>query len=334
MRHSEDAMPYGFRIVGNTTNERRLTDWAAAFRGCCECDERAEVNRESYLSAFAFGDDFRRHLAAMGSTKGYAGATWATWLWFDIDRDDIDQATRDARRLAAGLVDRFAMDADELLAFFSGSKGFHIGLPLSVCGSPEPSKTFYMICRRFAEAVAVRSAVTVDSGVYDRVRAFRSPNSRHPKTSLHKRRLTFGELMGLATRRIVELAAEPEPFDIPDAAPVADQAVRDWSAAVALVENEHRAAEARRGTVGKAGARLNRSTLDFIRDGATTGGTASDSAAGVGRHRLLFSAAANLAEFGCPAALAEALLTESALDSGLSPSDVRRQIECGLNHKP
>jgi hypothetical protein len=137
-----ETFRYGFRIVGNTTNERRLTDWAAAFRGCSECDERAEPKRESYLSAFAFGDDFRRHLAATGSTKGYDGATWATWLWFDIDRDDIEQATRDARRLAAGLVDRYKLDADELLAFFSGSKGFHIGLPLSVCGSRNRRKPF------------------------------------------------------------------------------------------------------------------------------------------------------------------------------------------------
>jgi hypothetical protein len=47
---------------------------------------------------------------------------------------------------------------------------------------------------------------------------------------------------------------------------------------------------------------------------------------------LLFSAAANLAELGCSLALAEALLSDAALDSGLSPSDVRRQIECGVNH--
>jgi len=334
MPHSDNAFTFGFRIIGGTTNERRLTDWSAAFRGCCECDERAEVDRESYLSAFTFGDDFRRHLAATGSVRGFAGATWSEWIWFDIDRDDIDQATRDARRLAAGLADRYALDGDELLAFFSGSKGFHIGLPLSVCGSPEPSQTFYKVCRRFAEAVATHSTVAIDSGIYDRVRAFRSPNSRHPKTRSHKRRLAFGELMNLTTRRIVELAAEPEPFDLPEPAPVADQAVRDWAAAVELVENEHLAAEMRRGTVGKVGARLNRATLDFIRDGATSGGTANDQALGVGRHRLLFSAAANLAEFGCSAALAEALLTESALDSGLSPSDVRRQIECGLNYKP
>lgn len=40
-----------------------------------------------------------------------------------------------------------------------------------------------------------------------------------------------------------------------------------------------------------------------------------------------------LAEFGCAFHLAWALLSESALDTGLSPAEVRRQIECGLNHR-
>ena len=44
---------------------------------------------------------------------------------------------------------------------------------------------------------------------------------------------------------------------------------------------------------------LNRQTLDFIRDGAEAGD----------RHRLLFSAAANLGEFGCLSDLAHALST-------------------------
>ena len=42
------------------------------------------------------------------------------------------------------------------------------------------------------------------------------------------------------------------------------------------------------------------------------------------RHVRLFRAAANLAEFDGPPALAHALLTEAALDSGLTPSAVRR----------
>ena len=61
-------------------------------------------------------------------------------------------------------------------------------------------------------------------------------------------------------------------------------------------------------------------------------GSTGTTAEPVDRHRLLFSAAANLAEFGCSTELAFALLGEAGLDSGLSPSDVRRQIECGLQH--
>ena len=46
----------------------------------------------------------------------------------------------------------------------------------------------------------------------------------------------------------------------------------------------------------------------------------------------LFSAAANLAELGCGFDLAWGLLSEAGLDSGLSPSEVKRQIACGLDH--
>src|SRR6516162_5755597 len=120
--------------------------------GYASCDPRAEVDRQAYLSAFTYGADFRRHLQATGSTKGYDGPCWAPFLWWDIDRaDDLDAALRDARRLAAGIMQRYpALDDDDLLLFFSGSKGAHIGLP--VTWEPTPSVTFHKAARRFAEA--------------------------------------------------------------------------------------------------------------------------------------------------------------------------------------
>ena len=134
---------YGFRIVGDCRNERRLVDWRAAFAGYAECDQRAEVNREAYLSAFTFGDEFRQHLTMRQTTKGYAGACFANWLWFDIDREsDLEAATRDARRLCAATVERYGIDGDALLIFFSGSKGFHVGLP-SALWAAEPGGDFH-----------------------------------------------------------------------------------------------------------------------------------------------------------------------------------------------
>lgn len=325
MSRSNDSWPaHGFRIVGDCRSDRRLVNWPAAFTGYAECDHRAEVDREAYLSAFTFGDDFRQRSDDWRvDVRGFSGPCGASWLWFDLDSEaDLETALRDARRLCAGLVERYAIDADDLLIFYSGSKGFHVGLPLSLCGSPRPSKVFNATCRALAQTLAERQRVTIDTAVYDRVRAFRAPNSRHPKSGRHKRRLAFDELLGLSLDAVLRLAEAPEPFDLPPAPSEIGIAVADWHAAQKCARDQQQAAADRRAAVatGNADVSLNRGTLVFIRDGASVGD----------RHRLLYSAAANLAEFGCPPALAHALLREAGLDSGLSPSEVRRQIECGL----
>jgi hypothetical protein len=312
----------GFRVLGNATNRRRLVDAGAALAAYAACDPKAEVEREGYLSAFVFADDFRRHMQETGSSRDFAGPCWAPWLWWDIDRaDDLDAALRDARRLAASILQRYpALDEDDLLLFFSGSKGAHVGLP--VTWGPAPSVAFHRVARRFAEEIAAVAGVSIDSGVYDKVRLFRAPNSLHPKTGLHKRRLSFKELLRLDAQRIRQLAATPEPFDLPAVTATDDRVAADWQAALQTVASDAEVKAQRRAAVADGAPRLNRATLDFIRAGAEQGD----------RHRLLFSAAANLAEFGCSPALAHALLAEAALDSGLPPADVRRQIECGLAH--
>lgn len=319
-----ELAPFGFRVLGDALEARRLADAAVAFSANACDDPKAETHRECYLSAFQFGDDFKAHLELHDTTKGFDGLCWARWLWFDLDRPNLDDALKDARKLAAFIVERYGLDDDDLLIFFSGSKGFHVGLPLSLCGTLLPSADFNRVCRRLAEELAGLAGVAIDTGVFDKVRLFRAPNSTHPKTGLRKRWLTFEELLGLKVERIVELAAEPLAFDVPEDPATNEQARLDWQEAVddlkrkAVAMNERRA---RIGT-GTSSGRLNRATFGYIRDGALSGD----------RHRALFAAAANLAEFGCPALLAHELLSEAALDCGLSPSQVRRQIDCGLAH--
>ena len=97
-------------------------------------------------------------------------------------------------RLHGHWLERYGIDGDALLIFFSGSKGYHVGLPSSLWEA-EPSADFHRVARQFAEQLAAVVGVAIDTSVYDRVRAFRAPNSRHPKTGLHKRRLEFGELL-------------------------------------------------------------------------------------------------------------------------------------------
>ena len=322
-----NTTPLGFRILGSTHNERRLVDWNRAFAAHCAADARAGVNREAYLSAFTFGEDFSHHLRATLSTKGYAGPCGASWLWFDLDRDEasggIEAALADARTLCVQLANRFGVMDDELLCFYSGSKGFHVGLPTGGF-MPEPGAMFHRIARRFAEQVARTVGVLIDTGVYDKVRSFRAPNSKHPRTGRHKRRFTVDELLHLSADRIISLSAEPQPFDVPSGKHCAVDLPAAWNQASEQVRSEAEAEAERRAAVmsGDAAARVNRATLEFIRDGAPTGD----------RHRLLFSAAANLAECGAPIQLCRELLTEMALDSGLPPADIDRQIRCGVEY--
>lgn len=288
---------------------------AKALAAYASCDPKADVNCESYLSAFTFGDEFRHHLESTGSTRKYDGPCWSPFIRWDVDRDDLERALADARLLVNSIEARF-QTGDELLVYFSGRKGFHVELP-TVLWQPEPTIVFNRVAKRFAVEVAEASQVEIDAKVYDKLRAFRAPNSRHPKTGLHKVRLTLEEFRRSTLDEIKSIAGSPRRFELPQVERRCDQAQSDWQAASDWVSQQAAT------SVSRGGARLNRLTLDFIREGAKPGERAN----------RLFSAAANLAEFPSVNELALALLTEPALDSGLPPSEVKRQIECGLSHR-
>ena len=310
-----------FRIVGPTSANRFLVDGNAAFNGYASCEACAQVEQEAYLSHFHYGDEFRKRADPYDvvNTKGFDGSCYSPWTWWDIDCDgDLERAQNDAQRLVATISNRFEVSGDTLLCFFSGAKGFHVGLPTTLW-QPQPSIVFNRVARCFAEKLAELAGVSIDTRVYDKVRAFRAPNSRHPKTGLHKRRLALDELNSCSIDHILLVAREPNPFDLPAVTSRSDQATVDWLDTIKHVERQDEVHRQQRAG-NNASKRLNRLTLDFIANGATNGE----------RHVRLFSAAANLAEFNCPSELAHALLTEAALDSCLSPSEVRRQIECGL----
>jgi hypothetical protein len=250
-------------------------------------------------------------------------------LHFDLDAAaDLAPALAAGRRLATTLLHRYAtLGEGELGIFYSGGRSIHLELPLP--HRPAPGPAFHLVCRtlagRLARLAGVPSiaGVTFDAGNYDKVRLWRLVNSRHGKTGLHKVRVGYDELMHLSPDGIRALAAAPRPFLAVDPPDLVDpQLERDWDQAAAAVAREREGKATLKVADPAAGGpdRLNRATLDFIGEGASVGD----------RHRLLFSAAANLGEFACPPALACALLMPAALDAGLAPAEATRQIECGL----
>jgi hypothetical protein len=314
--------PLGLRVVGHRAGRRRLVDWRAALAAYAASDPRADLDREAYLTHFTFPDaPFRSHFEPGGSEAGYNGPCGADWLFWDIDRENAPEAAlRDARGLCGAILDRYrSLDEDDLLIFVSGAKGVHVGLPCSLMGSPPASPTFHDAAKRFALVHAERAGVVVDAAVYSKVRLFRAPNSRHPRTGLHKRRLGLDELTFLTPEAIVERARQPEPFDLPEPPGTCPAALADWRAAV---ETSDRRAVERRAYAGRE--RLSRFARDFIRDGDLDAGR---------REVSIFRVAGELAELAHAhgvEGLVHALLEEPALDSGLSPSEVRHAIASGV----
>lgn len=310
--------PFGFRVVGAVSGARRLVDAAAALAGHCAADPRAEPACECYLSAFTFGTEFREHLAARGTPKGFTGPCWSAWLWLDIDRPgDPAAALADARRLAAFVLERYPkLSEDDILTFYSGGKGYHLGVPLT--HNPDPAAEFHRVAGRLAARLAAGAGVRTDASIYDRVKLFRAPNSRHPRSGLHKRPLTHRELFGLTPARVAELAREPAPCEVPSVGELIPELEQDWDEAAAAVRAEAAARAADR----PAGGRVQRETLDFIRAGADDGE----------RALRLFRSAANLRECDIPPGIVAELLTEAGLDSLLPPAEVARQIGCGIDH--
>lgn len=320
-----NACRFGFRIVGDCREARRLVCATAVLAAYCACDRLAQVEREAYLSAFQFDGSMRDRADAWQrlNVRDFPGACWAPWIWFDIDREqNIDGALFDARKLSAQLVERYALDGDDLLLFWSGNKGFHVGVPTSLI-APAPSPAFHQVAKRFALTTAERCRIAIDENVFDKVRAFRAPNSRHPKTGLHKRRLSFDELMHLRADGIQRLAVEPLAFELPSAPSTNSIALDDWRAAEHDATSRLHALDERK-RCGEP-AKLHRETLDFLRNGANTGE----------RHHRLYKAAANLFDFGASVELVLALLWESARDSGLPPKDIERFIrDASARSKP
>jgi hypothetical protein len=305
-------------------------EWVPLLIAAATVNPPFDPTREQYATAFHYDRSMLAHLKANGgSSAGFGGAVWSSGLHFDLDAaDDLAPALEAGRRLTTTILQRYTALAEaDLEIYYSGSRSIHVELPLP--HRPHPGPMFHLVCRKLAFRMAKLAGldavggVKFDEGNYDKVRLWRLVNSRHAKTGLHKVRLNYDELMHLTVDGVRKLATVPRPFMAVDSALTPTlQLESDWQQAAEAVIREQQSKAALRIEDAAAGGpdRLNRATMDFVRDGAGTGD----------RHRLLYSAACNLAEFHCPPRLAFALLMPSALDSGLAPTDAGRQIECGL----
>jgi hypothetical protein len=267
----------------------------------------APVGTEGYLSMFTYPKAFRTHVEVHRGVGGYVGATGAPYIWLDFDGVG---ALDDVRRLCIFLEER--MDEGGNIApllFFSGNKGYHVGIAAEHAAA-DPGPLFHTTAREFVSSLAsdAGAAATLDVGIYDAVRLFRAPNSRHPRTGLHKIPLEAAALLRLSESRIRDLARAPREFELPESPCMDFGLARRWDTAKKAAEFSVARQTDYASASASGKARLNPSTREFLRDGAAPSERAT----------RLFAASANLSECGAPPRLVAQLLEESGLDTGLA----------------
>ena len=135
----------------------------------------SKVFHELSANSEKFPATVAKYAGNMRPAMGYA--------WFDFDSSDKgESALLDARKFVELLG-----APPGLLFFFSGSKGFHVGVPFGYFGMPV-SKT--VAKQLHACAIELKKQLpSIDTTVFNPQRKFRAVGTLHPKTGLYKIRL-------------------------------------------------------------------------------------------------------------------------------------------------
>lgn len=173
---------------------------------------------DCYATICRFTDDLLTYLETNRNAKGkpsvlgYPGPALLDRIVWDFDHEeDPNQALTDARRFAQNFCSAYDVPASALRFYFSGSKGFHIEAPVTLFGGLPPLTDLRAIKTLALEIGA--DAPTLDPTLYEKLRLYRQPNTRHGKTGLYKIPLTRKEFSSLSLNQIRELAIAPREID-------------------------------------------------------------------------------------------------------------------------
>ena len=338
--------------VGGKKGLRTLVAADEVFARYARVEPSVQPESPAHLSVFEYTDDLVLYQQAHGgSVAGYRGITWGRRCVVDFDGPNgLADVLRPARHFVTALV-RLGIQQEQILTFFSGNRGVHVMFPSGVAGMA-PQTNFEFATGQFCQVIADQATImlsppiatrhsgarsnatqsgrvpaggwdprdeamwheAIDWNMYKPNAMLRAPNTRHEDTGLYKVLLTLDEFHSLGVDAIRQLAAAPRPFEPPawQSRPL-DELCHLWSYAVAFASSRTFAVAQR----VDAGSWVYGDTFDFMRNGAPE----------LTRAKRLFRAAANLLQVGCSRGAVYQLLSPAALMSGLSPTDISRQID-------
>lgn len=140
---------------------------------------------EVYSTWFLFNDDGKKWIENNGGTKGLAGARLPVSTHFiaiDIDSEyNVLSALEQARRLSETIVKQVDVQPD---LWFSGSKGFHVNVPVK--DAIEPCPHLPAILKEWVNEMCSIAKVHHDTSIYHQSRVLRLPYTQHGKSGLYK----------------------------------------------------------------------------------------------------------------------------------------------------
>lgn len=158
---------------------------------------------ECYTTIFRFTEDYLTYRNEKGTVEGYVGSCYTDMFWFDVDDDNLENSLIGTFNLLVTLENSFHVDRKDLKVYFSGKKGFHVGIPTSTFGAL-PSPQLPRALKAMAGRIAEVAGVTIDYSIYRTNSLLRLPNTVNAKSGLFKIPLP---LAGFENMTIAEITA-------------------------------------------------------------------------------------------------------------------------------
>jgi hypothetical protein len=134
-------------------------------------------------------------------------------LFFDIDcGEDLEKARQDCIKLVNFLCHKLRISEEDVSISFSGNKGFHVEIS-PIIFSAFYSPVFMKINRKLARRAIQARITTLDTGIYDRKRIWRLPDTKNSKSGLYKVGLSYYELVNTNIQGIKKAAAGIRNFE-------------------------------------------------------------------------------------------------------------------------
>lgn len=203
-----------------------------------ELDEVETKIRNRFRNTDAFATIY------MYDRKDQSSANLYAPLYIDLDlkmkgNKDYQKVKRDLLHVVTALNMSYAVPFDYIRVFFSGNKGFHVLVDPEIFGI-EPRTDLNELYRAVAHDLKKMTMFkTVDTGIYDRVRLFRLPNSLHSETGLYKVPVPIDFIRASDYETIVEYASSPKYVEFPEPRFIQEASIKFFDGVQRFKETEN-----------------------------------------------------------------------------------------------